>query len=357
MVIAEERLLTDINSRIRDVQEGADGALYVLTDGNPVASGPTWDREGKILRLIPRSTTEDSRRALEDFARLLYVERNVGQAMGRYFDARLIQHDAEIGDGGHGDDAFLAQRQKRHPEQYLSPEQFHTVVDNLMTDGDLVVAKSHAYTNPTDRGRVFVDIWRVAGGKFVEHWDVVQPVPNESRNQSTMWCGGTSNWAAAGKVGNMVARPGCGRSGPDVNRERALATVKAYVTMLEEQGRAAEAVQTLVSDDFAQHSPQIPPGKAAFAKYLTERTVAGRAEGRQSHTARVIADGDLVLVHRRVTTRTDPRGVAHADLYRVRGGKIVEYWDAIQPIPPFSVAGHSMVDGPLEPGRTVGELP
>ncbi len=204
---------------------------------------------------------------------------------------------------------------------------------------------------------MFVDIWRVAGGTFVEHWDVVQPVPNTSQNKATMWCGGASDWAAAGTVGDMVARPGCGRSGPGVNRDRALATVKAYLTMLDEQGRAAEAVQTFIAGDFIQHSPQIPPGKAAFAKYLTDRTVAGRTEGRRSHTARVIADGDLVLLHRRVTTKADPRGVAHADLYRVRDGKIVEYWDVIQPIPSFSVAGHSMVDGPLEPGRTVGGPP
>ena len=53
-MIAEERLLTEINSRIRGVNEGADGALYVLTDGSPVGPGPSWDREGKILRLTPR---------------------------------------------------------------------------------------------------------------------------------------------------------------------------------------------------------------------------------------------------------------------------------------------------------------
>lgn len=79
-----------------------------------------------------------------------------------------------------------------------------------------------------------------------------------------------------------------------------------------------------------------------------------RAKGRQSETARTIADGDLVLTHRRVTTMADPRGVAYADLYRVRDGKIVAHWEVVQPIPSFSVAGHSMVDGPLEPGRTVG---
>jgi aldose sugar dehydrogenase len=43
-VIAEERLLRELNVRIRGVNEGPDGALYVMTDGNA----------GKILRLVPR---------------------------------------------------------------------------------------------------------------------------------------------------------------------------------------------------------------------------------------------------------------------------------------------------------------
>jgi glucose/arabinose dehydrogenase len=44
-VVAEEHLLTELNSRIRGVNEGPDGALYVMTDGN----------DGKILRLSPKS--------------------------------------------------------------------------------------------------------------------------------------------------------------------------------------------------------------------------------------------------------------------------------------------------------------
>ena len=43
-VVAEERLLTDLNTRIRGVTEGPDGALYVLTDG----------MGGKILRLVKK---------------------------------------------------------------------------------------------------------------------------------------------------------------------------------------------------------------------------------------------------------------------------------------------------------------
>jgi aldose sugar dehydrogenase len=42
-VTGEERLLTDLKERIRGVETGPDGALYVLTDGN----------NGRILKLVP----------------------------------------------------------------------------------------------------------------------------------------------------------------------------------------------------------------------------------------------------------------------------------------------------------------
>ena len=45
-VVGEERLLTDLRERIREVVEGPDGALYVLTDGA---------RDAKLLKLTPRT--------------------------------------------------------------------------------------------------------------------------------------------------------------------------------------------------------------------------------------------------------------------------------------------------------------
>jgi glucose/arabinose dehydrogenase len=44
-VVTEERLLSELNTRVRGVATGPDGALYVLTDGNG----------GKILRVVPKS--------------------------------------------------------------------------------------------------------------------------------------------------------------------------------------------------------------------------------------------------------------------------------------------------------------
>ena len=43
-VVGEEILLSDLGARIRDVRQGADGALWLLTD----------EAQGRVLRIVPR---------------------------------------------------------------------------------------------------------------------------------------------------------------------------------------------------------------------------------------------------------------------------------------------------------------
>lgn len=54
-------------------------------------------------------------------------------------------------------------------------------------EGDLVWLHVHATNGPEDRGRAVVDIFRVEEGKIVEHWDVIQAVPETPANDNTMF--------------------------------------------------------------------------------------------------------------------------------------------------------------------------
>jgi len=53
-VVAEEPLLTDLRSRIRDVRVGPDGALYVLTDSGTPSMSANTPPTSRLLKLTPK---------------------------------------------------------------------------------------------------------------------------------------------------------------------------------------------------------------------------------------------------------------------------------------------------------------
>jgi hypothetical protein len=57
---------------------------------------------------------------------------------------------------------------------------------------------------------------------------------------------------------------------------------------------------------------------------------------------RVIAEDDLVVTHDLVKLTADDRGLAGIDIFRLQNGKIVEHWDARQPVPEKSANKNTM---------------
>lgn len=60
-------------------------------------------------------------------------------------------------------------------------------LSRVIADDDHVVTHYRMTTPDDERGVAVVDIWRLADDQIVEHWDVLQPVPDNSQVPNGMF--------------------------------------------------------------------------------------------------------------------------------------------------------------------------
>jgi predicted SnoaL-like aldol condensation-catalyzing enzyme len=58
----------------------------------------------------------------------------------------------------------------------------------VFADGNYVILHSRWHgLSDNPRGEAVVDIFRLENGKMVEHWEVIQPIPEMAANNNTMF--------------------------------------------------------------------------------------------------------------------------------------------------------------------------
>jgi predicted SnoaL-like aldol condensation-catalyzing enzyme len=103
---------------------------------------------------------------------MAFNEMRPAEAAQKYGGPHYIQHNPQAPDGF---EAFV-----EFVEGFA--EQFRLDIKRAVAEGDLVVTHSLLKTSPEDRGTAAADIFRLENGKVVEHWDVLQPVPESAAN-------------------------------------------------------------------------------------------------------------------------------------------------------------------------------
>ena len=114
------------------------------------------------------SETERNRIVMEQFADVLYRQKEVRRAFETYAAPGYIQHSPMLADGL---PAVIAALEPK----FGNPAARFTV-KKLIVDGDYAVLMIHA-ESPGHQGAV-VDIYRLSEGKLVEHWDVGRDFPD-----------------------------------------------------------------------------------------------------------------------------------------------------------------------------------
>jgi len=101
-----------------------------------------------------------------------------------------------------------------------------------------------------------------------------------------------------------------------------------------------EEAAALLAEDYRQHNPSVPDGRASVVSYFTQYFKENPQA--RARIVRSATDGDLVYLHIHSTNGPEDRGVAVVDIFRVKGGLIVEHWDVIQPVPAESANSNTM---------------
>lgn len=115
---------------------------------------------------------------------LAFYEKGLNQkdadAALQYVGNRYVQHNPTAADGPEGFRKFIAFLREKFPNS-------KSEIKRSFVDGDYVILHVNAVREPGTRGSAIVDIFKLENGKIVEHWDVVQPVPETAANKNGMF--------------------------------------------------------------------------------------------------------------------------------------------------------------------------
>jgi predicted SnoaL-like aldol condensation-catalyzing enzyme len=121
----------------------------------------------------------DHRSAFEQFCDLFYTQKRVADAFSFLVSDDYLQHNPTIADGPAAAVAALTPKFDGSPDARFE-------IQRILVDGDLAMVHVRA-SGPGRPDAAVADIYRFADGKLVEHWDVLQAVPDNPVHNHPMF--------------------------------------------------------------------------------------------------------------------------------------------------------------------------
>ncbi len=129
--------------------------------------------------LAPLGVQQLNKQAVLDFYEKGFNQKDANAAL-KYLSKGYIQHNPTVADGPEGLRKFIAFLKEKYPQS-------HSQIKQIFADGDYVVLHVHTVREAGTRGNAIIDIFRLDQGKIAEHWDVTQPIPEQTSSGNAMF--------------------------------------------------------------------------------------------------------------------------------------------------------------------------
>jgi len=112
------------------------------------------------------------REVADRFIEAFYHQNRLVEAFRAWVHPDYIQHDPNSGTGRDATIEALDAHMQR------SPDMSHDIKRVIYGEDGTICVHYHFRHAPDQRGLAVVDLFRIEDGYLVEHWDIIQPIPD-----------------------------------------------------------------------------------------------------------------------------------------------------------------------------------